>query len=244
MSDFKIGNTPQPPIHEQPETCSDAVDSKRDLEPGAPLNAKNSVASNLSQTLDPGISEHVFKQPSVGGPGQGGPQLGNFEGGMRPASEWLLQQGKLPESGGITPMGVLRPGGERSQETRLDTGRRLDAVAAAPQGGGGGGNVVGEGIPDIPLTNRPATMIPLPTVVFDEVLGKVVVPIPSFPSTPPPPPDPGPVMTGGSPPGDYPTSSSGTSGLAGDGTAGADGADGADGVDGVGGGETLDERAV
>jgi hypothetical protein len=181
MSDFKIGSSPQLPINEQPDTCSDAVDSKPALEPGTPLNTENNVASNLSQRLDPGIAEHVFKQPNLGGLGQGGPQQSNFEGGVRPASEWLLEQGKLSALLGAHARSAKR-------ETTDTQSSGSGGAGAAPAGSGPGGGLpegLGSGMKaefDALLADAgiKEKIVDLPGINFDANFGNPSGPLPEI----------------------------------------------------------------
>ena len=96
MSDMKLGNLPLPNF-DRPEGLDEAAPH-----PSQAAGSSASVGPTAQSPVEydkamSGLSDHLLKTPLNEFAGQGGPQL---QGGPRPASDWLLEQGKFLHTDG------------------------------------------------------------------------------------------------------------------------------------------------
>jgi hypothetical protein len=133
MTDFKIGNSPQP-IHEQTEASSEAT----------PVTERSATPARLkepdfSKVMEGGLAEHLLNQRGGGPSGVNGPYGGSAEAGVQSASDWLLQQGVFPGGEGMSlkqgPMGgVVDPPNEGAPSGNTPIGVGV-IFGNTPQGG-------------------------------------------------------------------------------------------------------------
>jgi len=182
MSDFKIGNSPQP-IHEQTEASSEAtLVTERSA---TPARLKE---PDFSKVMEGGLAEHLLNQRGGGPSVVNGPYGGSAEAGMQSASDWLLQQGVFPGGEGMSlkqgPMGgVVDPPNDAGPSVNAPMGGNVVPFnnpgggatdpppnVSAQQGMDGGSNM---SIPQIKFTDRPEKTVNLPSTSFDANFGNL-----------------------------------------------------------------------
>jgi hypothetical protein len=203
MSDFKIGNSPQP-THEQTEARSEATPVTERSATPAPLQEPD-----FSKVMEGGLAEHLLNQQGGGPAGVNGPYGGSAEGVGQSASDWLLQQGVLPGGEGMslkpgpmggvvdppsegapsvnTPLGIGVIFGNTPQGGATDPPPNMGAIGSGPGeliGGGGIPIIKGQGPQGGGVFDPSSEGIPLENTSID---GRVVWNTPRGGATDPPP---------------------------------------------------------
>ena len=175
MSDIKLGNLPQPSF-ERPEGLDEAGPRPNQAADPSSSIGQPAQSPDYDKAMT-GLSDHLRKTPLDKPGDQGGPEPGNLERAVRPASEWLMEQGKLLPSEG-RPINVKRDASEGAGSGGSGGGGGSPVGAASGSVGGGGGSASGINT-DMTLTDRP--LPPFPNYVslggkFDANFGNLTSP--------------------------------------------------------------------
>jgi hypothetical protein len=169
MSDMKLGNLPLPNF-DRPEGLDEAAPH-----PSQAAGSSASVGPTAQSPVEydkamSGLSDHLLKTPLNEFAGQGGPQL---QGGPRPASDWLLEQGKFLHTDGH-PASAKKESADAPSSSTGSGGTTGSSNASGANTDSSGEPLTNMSIQSMPLSDgrcSPPPSLSTPPLNFDATFG-------------------------------------------------------------------------